>query len=176
MKRTNKETAQKKMTRKEFLATGITAATSFTIIPSYVLGGKGRTAPSDKINIAAIGIGSQGWSELNNDIFQNENIVALCDVNETNLKRASEKITKAKIYGDWRIALEQKDIDAVYIVSNDQSHAFISIWAMNRGKHVFCQKPLAIRVEEAHIVRNTYLDNKEKLLHKWELKCMHIRM
>lgn len=84
MKRTNKETARKKMTRKEFLGKGITAATAFTIIPSYVLGGKGRTAPSDKLNIAAIGVGSQGWSELNNDAFQNENIVALCDVNETN--------------------------------------------------------------------------------------------
>lgn len=163
MKRTNKETTRKKMTRKEFLVTGITAATAFTIIPSYVLGGKGRTVPSDKLNIAAIGVGSQGWSELNNDAFQNENIVALCDVNETNLKRASEKFTKAKTYVDWRIALEQKDIDAVYIASNDQSHAFISVWAMNRGKHVFCQKPLAITVEEARMVRNTYLANKGKL-------------
>lgn len=162
MKR-NKETTRKKMTRKEFLGTSITAATAFTIIPSYVLGGKGRTAPSDKLNIAAIGIGSQGWSELNNDAFQNENIVALCDVNETNLKRASEKFTKAKTYADWRIALEQKDIDAVYIASNDQSHAFISVWAMNRGKHVFCQKPLAITVEEARMVRNTYLANKGKI-------------
>lgn len=152
------------MTRKEFLKTGITAATAFTIIPSYVLGGSGRTAPSDKLNIAAIGIGSQGWGELNNDAFKNENIVALCDVNETNLKRASERFTKAKTYVDWRIALEQKDIDAVYIASNDQSHAFISIWAMNRGKHVFCQKPLAITVEEARMVRNTYLANKGKIV------------
>ncbi|HDR52528.1 MAG TPA: Gfo/Idh/MocA family oxidoreductase [Mariniphaga anaerophila] len=163
MKRSNKETTRKKMTRKEFLGTGITAATAFTIIPSYVLGGNGRTAPSDKLNIAAIGVGSQGWSELNNDAFQNENIVALCDVNETNLKRASEKFTKAKTYVDWRIALEQKDIDAVYIASNDQSHAFISVWAMNRGKHVFCQKPLAITVEEARMVGNTYLANKGKI-------------
>lgn len=159
----NSVTRRTGMTRKEFLKSGLTAAVAFTIIPSHVLGGRGRIAPSDKINIAAIGVGNQGWNELNNDVFKNENIVALCDVNEVNLKRASERFPNAKTYIDWRQALEQKDIDAVYIASNDQSHAFISIWAMNRGKHVYCQKPLAITVEEARMVRNTYLDNKGKI-------------
>lgn len=144
----NSVTRRTGMTRKEFLGTGLTAA-AFTIIPSHVLGGRGTIALSDKINIAAIGVGSQGWSELNNDVFKNENIVALCNVNEVNLKRASERFPNAKTYIEWSQALEQKDIDALYIASNDQSHAFISIWAMNSGKYEYCQKPLDITVGEA---------------------------
>lgn len=152
------------ITRRKFLERGLTTAAAFTIVPSYVLSNSKEKAPSDKLNIAAIGIGAMGWNDLNNDVFKNENIVALCDVNQLNLKRASERFPKAKIYSDWRKALEQKDIDAVYIASNDQSHAFISIWAMNRGMHVYCQKPLAITVEEARIVRNIYLKNKNKIV------------
>ncbi len=151
------------ITRRKFLGTGISAAAAFTILPAHVLGGRGRKAPSDKLNIAAVGVGAMGWNDLNNAVFSNENIVALCDVNDVSLKKASERFPGAKPHIDWRRALEQKDIDAVYIASNDQSHAFISIWAMNRGKHVYCQKPLAITVEEARMVRNTYLKNKEKI-------------
>lgn len=151
------------ITRREFIGTGLTAAAALTIVPAHVLGGTGRKAPSDKLNIAAVGLGVMGWGDINNEAFKNENIVALCDVNEVNLKRASERFPKAKTYIDWRHAIEQKDIDAVYIASNDQSHAFISIWAMNRGKHVYCQKPLCITVEEADMIRKTYLKNKGKI-------------
>jgi len=152
------------MTRKEFLGTGLTAAAAFTVIPAHVLAGNGKISPSNKLNIAAIGIGNQGWKELNNDALKEENIVALCDVNEENLNKASNRFPGAKTYIDWRKALEQKDIDAVYCASTDHTHAFISIWAMNRGMHVYCQKPLAITVEEARMVRNTYLKHKDKVI------------
>ncbi len=124
--------------RHKFLKTGLTVATAFTIIPSYVLSNSKEKAPSNKLNMVAIGIGAMGWNDLNNDAFKNENIVALCDINQLNLKRASERFPKAKPYNDWRKALEQKDINAVYIASNNQSRAFILLWAMNRGLHVYC--------------------------------------
>ena len=148
------------MTRREFLGTGLTAATAFAIVPSHVLGGNGKRPPSDKLNIAAIGIGNMGWNDINNEAIKNENIVALCDVNEENLKRASDEFPGAKTYIDWRKALEQNDVDAVYCATTDSTHAFISNWAMNRGLHVYCQKPIAITVEEARTLRNTYLKNK----------------
>lgn len=151
-------------TRRKFLGTSITAATAFTVVPAHVLAWHGGKSPSDKLNIAGIGIGNMGWNDLNNKALKNENIVALCDVNEKNLERASKEFPGAKTYIDWRKTLEQNDIDAVYCATNDLSHAFISIWAMNRGLHVYCQKPLAITVEEARTVRNTYLKNKGKII------------
>ena len=92
-----------------------------------------------------------------------ENIVALCDVNEANLAPAAKQFPNAKTYADWRKCLEQKDIDAVVCATTDQTHAFINTWALNRGKHVYCEKPLANSVHEARTVREAYLKNKEKV-------------
>ena len=64
---------------------------------------------------------------------------------------------------DWRKCLEQKDLDAVVICTADHTHAFIANWAMNRDLHVYCEKPLAIRVEEARVVRANWLTKKDKL-------------
>ncbi|MEF8846304.1 MAG: Gfo/Idh/MocA family oxidoreductase [Bacteroidales bacterium] len=157
------ESSSKGMTRRDFLATGLAASAAITVVPGHVLAGNGRRSPSDKLNIAAIGIGNMGWNDITNDVLKEENIVALCDVNEENLKKGSKEFPKAKTYINWRKALEQKDIDAVYSATTDCNHAFISTWAMNRGLHVYCQKPLAITVEEARTVRNTYMKNKDKL-------------
>ncbi|MHC4703742.1 MAG: Gfo/Idh/MocA family protein, partial [Planctomycetota bacterium] len=66
-------------------------------------------------------------------------------------------------YEDWRKCLEQKNIDAVVCSTTDHTHAFVNIWAMNRGKHVYCEKPLANSVEEARLVRETYLKNSGKI-------------
>src|SRR6056297_2590129 len=109
----NKKNGRTGMSRREFIGTSLTAATAFAIVPSHVLGGNGKRPPSDKLNIAAIGIGKMGWNDVNNDALKNENMVALCDVNEENLKRASEEFPGAKTYIDWRKCLENKDIDAV---------------------------------------------------------------
>ncbi len=64
---------------------------------------------------------------------------------------------------DWRKCLDQKDLDAVVCCTADHTHAFVANWAMNRGKHIYCEKPLANSVEEARVVRATYLKNKSKL-------------
>jgi predicted dehydrogenase len=76
---------------------------------------------------------------------------------------AAKEFPKAKQYTDWRKCLEQKDLDAVVVCTPDHHHAFISIWAMNRGLHVYCEKPLGDCVQEARAVREVYLKNKSKL-------------
>jgi len=136
-----------KINRRDFLATGAAAA-AFTIVPSHVLGAAKGPAPSDKLNIAGVGVGGMGGGNVR--ACRNENIVALCDVDHKYAARTFKGYPKAKIYKDYRVMLEkQKDIDAVIVGTPDHTHAVISMAAMQAGKHVFCQKPLAHTVYEA---------------------------
>jgi predicted dehydrogenase len=90
-------------------------------------------------------------------------VVALCDVNEKRFPAALERFPKAKTYVDWRKCIEQKDLDAIVICTADHTHSLIANWALNRDLHVYCEKPLAITVEEARIVRANWLKKKDKL-------------
>ena len=121
----------------------------------------GADAPSNKLNIALMGTWGRG--EAHFEGISKENVVALCDINEKHLASAAQKWPQAKTYVDWRKCLDQKDIDAVVCCTADHTHAFVANWTMNRGKHIYCEKPLANSVEEARIVRATYLKNKNKL-------------
>lgn len=121
----------------------------------------GAGAPSNKLNIALLGTWGRG--EAHFDTLAAENVVALCDINEDHLAFGAKKFPKAKTYVDWRKCLEQKDIQAVVCCTADHTHAFVANWAMNRGLHVYCEKPLANTVEEARVVRANYLKNKTKL-------------
>ena len=150
---------KEKVDRRTFLKQTAAIGAGVTILKSGIL--KAGNSPNDKLNIAVIGVAGRGGGNLNG--VKNENIVALCDINEKNLAGAAERFPQAKTYIDWRKCLDQKDIDAVVCSTTDQTHAFINIWAMNRGKHVYCEKPLANSVEEARLVRETYLKNKGKL-------------
>ncbi len=145
--------------RRTFLKQSTVVGAGLTILKSGVL--KAGSSPNEKLNIAIIGVGGRGGGNMNS--VKSENIVALCDVNEKNLASAAKRFPKAKTYNDWRKCLEQKDIDAVVCSTTDHTHAFINVWAMNRGMHVYCEKPLANSVHEAHMVRRTYLKNKHKL-------------
>jgi predicted dehydrogenase len=144
--------------RRDLLKAGAVGAGLLVLRSGALAAGK---SPASKLNVAGIGVGGRGWGDINR--VASENIVALCDVNGKNLARAAKKWPKAKTYADWRKCLEQKDIDAVVCATTDHTHAFINVWAMNRGKHVFCEKPLANSVHEARVVRETYLKNKGKL-------------
>jgi predicted dehydrogenase len=145
--------------RRTFLKHCAVSGAGLIILKSGTL--KAGNSPNEKLNIAVIGVGGRGGDNMNS--VADETIVALCDVNEKNLAAAAQRFPNAKTYNDWRKCLEQKDIDAVVCSTTDHTHAFISIWAMNRGKHVYCEKPIANSVEEAHLVRQTYLKNKGKL-------------
>lgn len=139
------------MNRRNFLCSSALSAAAFTIVPRYVLGADGSTPPSEKLNIAGIGIGGMGAHNLQN--METENIVALCDVDDQYAAKTFEKYPKAKRYRDYRKMLdEQKDIDAVLIATPDHTHAVITLAAMRAGKHVYCQKPLTHTIHEARLV------------------------
>jgi predicted dehydrogenase len=121
----------------------------------------GADAAGNKLNIALIG--SWGRGQAHFGPISSENVVAICDINEEHMVGAAEKFPKAKKYVDWRKCLEQKDINAVVICTTDFTHAFVANWALNRGYHVYCEKPLGNTVEEVRTVRANYLKNKNKL-------------
>jgi predicted dehydrogenase len=146
------------MKRRDLLQAAAASA-GLTILPSGTL--RGQNAPSNKLNIALIGVWGRGTAHYN--VIRNENVTALCDVNDLRTKEALRVFPKAKTYSDWRRCLDQKDIDAVIICTADHHHAFIANWALNRNMHVFCEKPLGISVEEVRVVRANYLQRKAKL-------------
>jgi len=147
------------ISRRSFLKQSTIMGSGFTILNSGIL--RAGNSPNGKLNIAVIGVGGRGNASIKG--VKGENIVALCDVNEKNLDKASKQHPKAETYTDWRKCLEQKNLDAIICATTDHTHAFVNVWAMNRGLHVYSEKPLANSVHEARVVRETYLKNKGKL-------------
>lgn len=149
------ENKLKDVSRRDFLQKTTAAAIgSFFIVPRHVLG-KGFRAPSDKLNIAGIGIGSKGFSDISNASNNGaENVVALCDVDWKLGQRAFDKFPNAKKFKDFRKMFDEmsKDIDAVTISTPDHTHAVIAMAAMARGKHVYVQKPLTHNIHEARVL------------------------
>lgn len=147
----NKE--KKTISRRRFIGNVSTAAAGFTILPSYVIGGLGHIAPSDKLNIAGIGVGGVGGTNVNN--CSNHNIVALCDVDWDYASGLFEKYPDAKKYKDYRIMFDEmgNSIDAVIVATPDHTHAIISAAAIRMGKHVYVQKPLTHTVYESRVLR-----------------------
>ena len=138
--------------RRKFLKKSIVIPSIF-IVPRHVLGGIGYASPSDKLNIAGIGVRKWGMGSGNLSQCESENIVALCDVDYKSSVPTFNKYPKAKVYKDFRIMLEnQTDIDAVVVATPDHNHAVITMMAMKMGKHVYCQKPLTHTVYEARAI------------------------
>jgi predicted dehydrogenase len=147
--KTHKKT-DKCMSRRAFMG-GAAAAAAFIIVPRHVLGGPGRRAPSEKLNIAGVGIGGMGKNNVN--ACKSENIVALCDVDENYAGGVYKQYPNAKVWHDFREMLDkQKEIDAVIVATPDHTHAVIAMAAMKRGKHVYVQKPLTRTVYEARML------------------------
>ena len=136
-----------KTSRREFLRGATTTVATFTIVPRHVLGA-GQRAPSEKLNIACIGVGGRGGSNLNG--VSGESIVALCDVDTRRAGKAFDKCPQAKRYQDFRKMLDEMDsqIDAVVVSTPDHTHAVACMAAIKRGKHVYCEKPLAHSIHE----------------------------
>lgn len=140
------------VTRRGFIKGTTATATAFSIVPRHVLGGPSYKAPSDKLNIAGIGIGGMGKNNIK-ACAETENIVALCDVDQDYAAQVYEAYPKAKKYIDFRNMLEtQKDIDACIIATPDHTHAVIALAAMELGKHVYVQKPITHSVYEARVL------------------------
>lgn len=144
------------------------------IVPRHVLGGVGFRAPSRTLNVACVGIGGMGMSNMNALVQAGENIVAVCDVDFLYVERSlagrlrppqgqtssspeslrlKDAYEKAAKYEDFRVMLErQKDIDAVVVATPDHTHGIIAVMAMKAGKHVYVQKPLTYSVYEARLL------------------------
>ena len=109
-------------------------------------------SPNEKLNIAVIGAGGRGGSNL--DSVSSENVVALCDVNARALAAAAAKFPKARIIGDFRKLYDfANEFDAVVVSTCEHTHAFATLPALQLGKHVYCEKPLTHDVWEARIIR-----------------------
>jgi predicted dehydrogenase len=105
-------------------------------------------SPNEKLNVAVIGFGGVGGSNISN--CSDENIVAMCDLDLKRCAGTIKKFPKAELFTDFRKMLEKrKDIDGVIIATPDHSHAFIGMACMREGKHVYIQKPIAHSVFEA---------------------------
>jgi predicted dehydrogenase len=141
--------------RRDFLKTGAIAAAGFMIVPRYVLGGKGFTAPSDRLVIASVGVGGKGESDIANFYKSGKaEIGFLCDVDDRRAATTVKNFPKAKYYKDWREMYdkEHKNFDAVSVSTPDHNHAIITYHAMQLGKHVYVQKPLTHDIYEARIL------------------------
>ena len=149
----------KGISRRDFMGKAATV-TAFTVVPRSVLGGRRHIAPSEKLNIAAIGVGGQGVIDIRG--VESENIVALCDVVDPHqvgytwyltypdrpwvpikherktFPPAYQRYPSASRYKDFREMLdkEDKNIDAVIVATPDHVHAVASMAAIKRGKHV----------------------------------------
>jgi len=138
--------------RREFLKSSALTGAGLWVAGSCAMAQ--NRSPNEKLNMGIIGVHSRGAANMK--AVASENIVALCDVDERYLAEAAKRYPKAKTYVDWRKMLDQNNIDAVTVSTTEHTHAPASVMAMKRGKHVFCEKPLAHSVHETRVMRETY--------------------
>lgn len=148
--------------RRKFIRNASIVAGSYFILPRHVLG-RGFVAPSDKLNIAGIGAGGKGES----DLFEfskspNANIAFMCDVDDRQIATSVKRFPNAKRYKDFREMLdkEHKNIDAVSVSTPDNVHAVAAISAMQLGKHVYVQKPMTHDIYEARMLTEAAIKYK----------------
>ena len=145
------------ITRRKFIKRAISVTAAFTIVPRYVLGGQGYTAPSDQLTKAVIGVGGMGLGHLD---YPGARLLAVCDVDENHLKRAME-IGGPGVggYKDFREVLERSDIDIVHIPTPPHWHALISVAAAEAGKDIWCEKPMTRTIGEGQKVVEAVQEN-----------------
>ncbi|MEA5128850.1 MAG: Gfo/Idh/MocA family oxidoreductase [Proteiniphilum sp.] len=143
-------------TRRSFIKDTLLTTTGLTILPSYVVSGVKHSqvfkSPSDKLNIAGIGIGGKGHPNLVG--MNTENIIGLCDVDWKYADNCFKEFPQAKRYKDWRRMFDEigKDIDGIMISTPDHTHAIIAAMALTMNKHVYCQKPLTHSIYESRLL------------------------
>jgi predicted dehydrogenase len=149
--------SDKKVSRRYFIMVGAAAigAGCQTGKPKSAAAAKGskgprKMSPNDKVNVAGIGAGGKGRTDISECAQAGANIVALCDPDERQAGEMRAQYPNAKFYTDYREMIEKHpDIDAVTVSTPDHSHYPASLLAIKNGKHVYCQKPLTHTVEEA---------------------------
>jgi len=150
-----KNSLSKNQSRRKFMKSTGLASAGFMIVPRHVLGGLGFIAPSDTLNIAGIGAGGKGRSDMASFAESpNAKIVAMCDVDDRQAVESRKNFPKANYYTDFRKMLEKEkdNIDAVSVSTPDHNHAVAAYQAMAMGKHVYVQKPLTHDIWEARML------------------------
>jgi predicted dehydrogenase len=150
--------------RRDFIKKSLVAS-SIVIVPRHVLGGTGYTAPSDQLNIASIGCGGKGHSDIiNAHVDGRERVVALCDIDsfgKHGVNNTRTKFPDANFYNDFRQLLaEEKDLDAITVSTPDHTHGVIVMAAMERNVHLYVQKPLTHNIKEARLLTETAREKK----------------
>ena len=139
---------RERCTRRAFLGAAAGAAGVFSVVPRYVIAKSGEAPPSEKLNVAGVGTGGQAFHDLSKVALQC-NIVALCDADWNRAKEAFAKWPDAKQYKDFRVMLEkEKGIDAVVVATPDHFHAVAAMGAIQLGKGVYVEKPMAHSIGE----------------------------
>jgi predicted dehydrogenase len=148
--KTNFPSMKKRQSRRNFLKTTAKAAVAFTIIPRYVLGGKGYIPPSDRLNIAFVGAGGKAGDHIDK-LKATETFVAFCDVDDRRAADTYKEFPNVPRFKDFRKMLDAvgRDIDAVVVSTPDHTHTVAALAAMQAGKHIYVEKPLTHNIKEA---------------------------
>lgn len=138
---------QRRFDRRSFLRAGAAtgAALGLGLRPARAL-----ASPNERLDLGIIGVANRGGDNLAG--VASENIVALCDVDKNYLAAAAQQFPRAALYTDWRHMLDEQRLDGVVISTPDHLHAIATSHALDRGLHVYCEKPLTHTVEEARVV------------------------
>jgi predicted dehydrogenase len=145
----------KTLSRREFLVQATMAGTA--VATAGALASAARAEPArkrsanERLNIGVVGVAARGGENLKG--VAHENIVALCDIDSHRLGQAAEQFPHAKTYDDYRRLIDRKGIDAVIVSTPDHMHAFVAIAALQSGRDVYCEKPLAHSVWEVRQIR-----------------------
>lgn len=150
--------------RRQFIRKSFTGAISLTaiptIVPAHVIAGSGKTPPSDKIIMGAIGVGQMGTGHIRSFMgYDDVRMVAVCDVRKEHRDRAKVLADErygnkeCKTYNDFRELLARPDIDAVFIATPDHWHALIGIEAARQHKDMYYEKPLSRYFNESQAIR-----------------------
>lgn len=168
--------SKEKNSRRDFIKKSAVSATAFIIVPRHILGGKGYIVPSDKVNIGIVGAGGQSMFSIK-ELLKLEDVQLISVADPSNYwtndilysfdtgRGPTKKFIEAyysgktpyyKIseYEDFRIMMEkERSLDAIVCATPDNTHAYVSIFTMRKGKHVYCEKPLTHNIWEARKVR-----------------------
>jgi len=148
------------LTRRRFLGRTAAGVAGFWLAAPFLSRASRKFSPNDKLNIGFVGTAGQAEFSLGN--LKDQNIAALCDVDEKKLAAAAQRFPSARTYRDFRRLIEQKDLDAIVVATPDHTHAVASVAALQSGRHLYCEKPLARTVSETRIV--TGLARKSNLV------------
>ncbi|MCE5347872.1 MAG: Gfo/Idh/MocA family oxidoreductase [Bacteroidales bacterium] len=168
--------SEEKNSRRDFIKKSAASAAAFIIVPRHVLGGRGYIPPSDKVNIGIVGAGGQSMYSIGELLkLEDVQLTSIADPSnhwtndilysfdtgrgptkkfiEANYSRKAPNY-KMSEYEDFRVMLEkERSLDAIVCATPDNTHAYVSIFAMRKGKHVYCEKPLTHNIWEARKVR-----------------------